>query len=135
MGGLSTAILFGVFESWLVAAFQALPATLALSATAPGVKMAVSRTLSRTMGRAALLNGIVAATAGVAANWVVTHTENNNKIPFVISGLLLGVAWVLIRKLWDENYGSPSVGGTVAVAGGEFTKLKQALGIVARGMS
>ena len=132
LGGVSTAILFSVFESWLVAAYQGIPAQLAFSATAPGVKSAIARALSRTMGRASLVNGIVAAVAGIVANWVVGHTDSFRG-PFVLSGILLIVAYFIIGLKWEENYGTPAAGGSAAVAAGEFAKLKQAMGIIRRG--
>lgn len=130
LGGLSTAILFSVFESWLVASFQGLPATLALSGNTPNVKAAVSRALSLTMGRAALVNGIVAAGAGVVANWIVGHTENF-RAPFILSGILLIIAWVIIGNMWDENYGAQK---STSSGGGELSKIAAGLGMVRRGV-
>lgn len=130
LGGLSTAILFSIFESWLVASFQGLPATLALAGNAPNVKAAVSRTLSLTMGRAALVNGIVAAAAGVVANWVVAQTDGF-RAPFILSGILLLIAWVIIGNIWDENYGGQA---STPSGGGELSKIVAGLGMVRRGM-
>lgn len=84
------------------------------------------------MGRASLVNGIVATLAGILANWVVGQTDSF-KAPFVFSGILLIIAFFAIGANWDENYGTS--GGTGAVAGGEFAKLRQALGLVRSGMS
>ncbi|KAF8957856.1 hypothetical protein BDZ97DRAFT_1924236 [Flammula alnicola] len=96
MGGVSTSILFSAFESWLISA--------ANSATLP------SADLSNIMGRATLINGIVATSAGVVSNQLVGFT-NNFVSPFVASGALLMLAWVVIRGSWTENYGG---GGGVA---------------------
>ena len=85
------------------------------------------------MGRASLVNGIVAAVAGIVANWIVGQT-GGFRGPFILSGMLLFIVYFIIGSKWDENYGTPVAGGTAAVAGGEFTKLKQALGIVRRGV-
>jgi MFS transporter, MFS domain-containing protein family, molybdate-anion transporter len=84
------------------------------------------------MGHASLVNGIVAALAGVVANWIVGQTDSFRG-PFILSGILLVVVYFIIGAKWDENYGTPATGGTVAVAGGEFAKLRSALGIVRRG--
>ena len=130
LGGLSTAILFSVFESWLVASFQGLPATLALAGNTSNVKAAVSRTLSLTMGRAALVNGIVAAGAGVVANWIVGQTDGF-RAPFMLSGVLLLIAWVVIGNIWDENYGAQQNNSS---GGGELSKIAAGLGMVRRGM-
>lgn len=130
LGGLSTAILFSVFESWLVASYQGLPATLALSGNSPNVKAAVSRTLSLTMGRAALVNGIVAAGAGVIANGIVAQTDGF-RAPFMLSGVLLVIAWMIIGSIWDENYGAQK---STSSGGGELSKIAAGLGMVRRGM-
>jgi MFS transporter, MFS domain-containing protein family, molybdate-anion transporter len=84
------------------------------------------------MGRASLVNGIVAALAGIVANWIVGQTDSFRG-PFILSGILLVVVYFIIGVRWDENYGTPAAGGTAAVAGGEFAKLRSALGIVRRG--
>jgi MFS transporter, MFS domain-containing protein family, molybdate-anion transporter len=86
------------------------------------------------MGRASLVNGIVATLAGILANWVVGQTDSF-RAPFIFSGILLIVAFFAISANWDENHGTSGAGGTVAVAGGEFAKLRQALGLVRSGMS
>jgi hypothetical protein len=130
LGGLSTAILFSVFESWLVASFQGLPATLALAGNTPNVKATVSRTLSLTMGRAALVNGIVAAGAGVVANWIVAQTDGF-RAPFILSGIILIIAWVIIGSTWEENYGAQK---STSSGGGELSKIAAGLGMVRRGI-
>ncbi|KAG8807652.1 hypothetical protein FRC17_004362, partial [Serendipita sp. 399] len=80
------------------------------------------------MGHASLVNGIVAATAGIIANWVVEQTSGFRG-PFILSGALLLLAFFVIGFKWEENYGTSASGGTVAVAGGELTKLKQAISL------
>lgn len=84
------------------------------------------------MGHASLVNGIVAAVVGVVANWVVSQTESF-RTPFLLSALLLILAFFVIGMNWDENYGTDTTGGTVAAAGGEFTKIGQALNLVRLG--
>ncbi|KAH9836076.1 uncharacterized protein C8Q71DRAFT_760424 [Rhodofomes roseus] len=114
LGGFSTSILFSVFESWLISASN----SLALPAA----------DLSTIMGRASLVNGFVAATAGVASNQLVSSTGSFAS-PFVASGVLLVLAWVVIRGSWTENYGSG--GGTSASADPlQLRRLGQALQIV-----
>ncbi|PPQ80876.1 hypothetical protein CVT25_001885 [Psilocybe cyanescens] len=90
LGGTSTAILFSAFESWLIS--ESTSASLP-----PG-------DLSTIMGRATLLNGFVAAGAGVFSNQLVSMT-NSFTTPFIASGSLLMLAWVVIRGMWTENYG------------------------------
>ncbi|KAH9924067.1 uncharacterized protein B0H18DRAFT_1085572 [Fomitopsis serialis] len=114
LGGFSTSILFSVFESWLISASN----SLALPAA----------DLSTIMGRASLVNGFVAAAAGVASNQLVASTGSFAS-PFVASGVLLLLAWVVIRGSWTENYGS---GGGVAANPDilQLRRLGQALKIV-----
>ncbi|KAG1861263.1 hypothetical protein F4604DRAFT_1882473 [Suillus subluteus] len=93
-GGISTSILYSAFESWLVSSAGA----LALPST----------DLSTIFGRATLVNGFVATGAGVASNQLVTLT-NSFTSPFVASGVLLLLAYLVIRASWGENFGG---GGT-----------------------
>lgn len=119
LGGVSTSILFSVFESWLISASN----SLALPA----------HDLSTIMGRASLVNGFVAAAAGVASNQLVGSTGSFAS-PFVASGILLLIAWVVIRGSWTENYGS---GGGAAVTTDplQLRRLGQAFRIVCNGSS
>jgi MFS transporter, MFS domain-containing protein family, molybdate-anion transporter len=92
-GGISTSILYSAFESWLVSSANA----LALP----------SADLSSIFGKATLINGIVATTAGVVSNQLVATTTDFAS-PFVASGMLLVLAGLGIRLSWSENYGSAS---------------------------
>ncbi|CAA7261188.1 unnamed protein product [Cyclocybe aegerita] len=92
LGGASTSILFSAFESWLISASNS--ASLPVS------------DLSTIMGRATLVNGFVAATAGVVSNQLVEVTGGNFVSPFMASGMLLMVGWAVIRATWTENYGA-----------------------------
>ena len=116
LGGLSTSILYSAFESWLVSSSN----HLALPQSA----------LSNVLGRATLINGIVAALAGVASNKLVSNTLTF-KSPFVASGILLALAWVVINRTWHENRG----GASTADNGGVFQlrRLGQAWHIVRSG--
>ena len=91
LGGFGTAILFSAFESWLVTSAN----NLTLS----------SRDLSRILGRATLINSVAAAVAGVVSNKLVEQTASFAS-PFVASGILLLLGWILISLLWSENYGA-----------------------------
>ncbi|PPQ75158.1 hypothetical protein CVT24_007486 [Panaeolus cyanescens] len=113
MGGVSTSILFSAFESWLISASSA--------AALP------SADLSTIMGRATLVNGIVATAAGVFSNQLVGTTQNFAS-PFIASGALLILAFVVIRGSWSENYGSG--GGTVDNDVFQVKRLGQAWRIV-----
>lgn len=93
LGGVSTSILYSAFESWLVSSSN----HLALPHSA----------LSNILGRATLINGIVAAVAGVVSNKLVSTTLTF-KSPFIASGLLLVLAWAVINRTWHENRGGIS---------------------------
>lgn len=96
LGGISTSILFSAFESWLISASS--------SAGLPPAD------LSTIMGRATLINGLVATGAGVISNKLVEST-NNFIAPFIASATLLVLAWFVIGSTWSENYGT---GGGIA---------------------
>ena len=84
------------------------------------------------MGRATLINGLVATGAGVVSNKLVAATDNF-KAPFVASAILLVLAWFVIRGTWSENYGG---GGGVADSDlFQINRLGRAWNIVRRGMS
>ncbi|RPD60216.1 DUF791-domain-containing protein [Lentinus tigrinus ALCF2SS1-7] len=91
LGGFGTAILFSSFESWLVTSAN----NLTLS----------SRDLSRILGRATLINSVAAAIAGIVSNKLVEKTHSFAS-PFIASGFLLLLGWILIVLLWSENYGA-----------------------------
>jgi MFS family permease len=116
LGGISTSILYSAFESWLVSSSNhlALPQS----------------SLSNILGRATLINGIVAAIAGVVSNKLVS-TSLTFKSPFVASGVLLVLAWVVIDRTWHENRG----GASSSDDGGIFQlrRLGQAWNIVKTG--
>ncbi|KAL1739585.1 hypothetical protein HDZ31DRAFT_49137, partial [Schizophyllum fasciatum] len=123
LGGLSTSILFSAFESWLV--------------SAAGQHAVTQADLSGILGRATLVNGFVATAAGVLSDQLVrigtksaeaAHDGHGAyRAPFVASGVLLAVAWVVIRATWGENYGGAQ---TAAAPSGETRKLVQAWKIV-----
>lgn len=115
MGGVSTSILFSAFESWLISA-----------ASSSGVS---SPELSTIMGRATLTNGLVATGAGVVSNQLVGATRSFVS-PFIASGALLLLAWVVIRGTWTENYGSG--GGQTDSDVFQVKRLGQAWSIVKR---
>ncbi|THV04693.1 DUF791-domain-containing protein [Dendrothele bispora CBS 962.96] len=91
LGGISTSILFSAFESWLVSA-----------STNAGLS---SSDLSLIFGRATLVNGFVAAGAGIASNKLVASTGTFTS-PFIASGILLVLSYFVIKNSWSENFGT-----------------------------
>ncbi|KAK1221545.1 hypothetical protein PQX77_015664 [Marasmius sp. AFHP31] len=115
-GGVSTSILFSAFESWVVSASN----SLALPQS----------DLSLILGRATLVNGFVAAGAGVFSNQLVTNTGSFAS-PFIASGVLLVLAYMVIRGTWSENYGGAE-GMSDKTEGSYVKRLAQAWRIVQR---
>lgn len=107
LGGISTSILYSAFESWVVSSANA----LALP----------SSDLSTILGRATLMNGFVATAAGIASNKLVEKTGSFAS-PFMASGVLLALAYVVIRGKWGENYGG---GGGASAGSGDPFQLKR----------
>jgi MFS family permease len=94
LGGLSTSILFSVFESWLVS-----------SALERGMEQGE---LNAFLGRLTLVNGAVACGAGVLSNQLV-EASGTFKSPFIASAGFLVVAGLVISARWNENYGETKV--------------------------
>jgi hypothetical protein len=116
--GVSTSILYSAFESWLVSSANSLAVP--------------SSELSTIFGRATLVNGFVATGAGIASNQLVSLT-NSFASPFIASGGLLLLAYLVIKASWTENYGG---GGGTTVANTDPFQLKrmgQAWRIVRKG--
>lgn len=82
------------------------------------------------MGRATLVNGFVATGAGVFSNKLVEST-GNFAAPFIASGCLLVLGYLVIRGTWLENYGSG--GGSATADVFQVKRLGQAWRIVREG--
>lgn len=120
LGGISTSLLFSVFESWMVTDFWE-NEKYGSSHVTSGIdgdsdtdtddkkekdeaeRQAAAR-LSHTFGRMGTLNSMAAIASGVFSEWVVSAT-GTRKAPFVASAMLLGVAAWRIAGAWEENYG------------------------------
>ena len=116
-GGISTSILFSVFESWLVSAH-------AEAALRPD-------DLSSILGRATLLNGLVATVAGIFSNHLIEYTGHSYRSPFIASALVLALAFFAISGLWSENYGAKA--NQLAPDSLQLDRMVQAARIVAQG--
>ncbi|KAL1865347.1 hypothetical protein Daus18300_007237 [Diaporthe australafricana] len=92
LGGVSTSLLFSVFESWMVTDFHA---------RRLGDK---GGHLSRTFGVMSTLNSAVAIASGVFSEWVVA-ASGTRKAPFAAAVVLLAAASWVIATRWEENYG------------------------------
>ncbi|EFA75523.1 hypothetical protein PPL_11027 [Heterostelium album PN500] len=93
LGGISTSLLFSVFESWMVAEHNAREYPDSL--------------LSSTFYIATFLNGIVAIFAGLWSSFAADRWGFVS--PFMWALGLLVICTVLIITSWNENYGNSSV--------------------------
>lgn len=92
-GGISTSLLFSVFESWYVYEHiqtHDFPAEW----------------LSVTFSKATFWNGMLAILAGVGANVFAESLEFGPVSPFILAIPFLLVAYLLMLKTWNENHGS-----------------------------
>ncbi|KAJ1343656.1 hypothetical protein BSLG_001804 [Batrachochytrium salamandrivorans] len=90
LGGISTSLLFSVFESWMVSEHRSRGFDDSL--------------LSETFAWSTFVNGLVAIISGVIANYSVDVWGLVS--PFMIAVVFLMVAMVVIQLTWTENYGS-----------------------------
>ncbi|KAI2608012.1 DUF791-domain-containing protein [Hypoxylon sp. NC1633] len=93
LGGISTSILFSVFDSWMVTNFRE------LKLVDHGCD------LSRTYATTSIVNSLSAIVSGILSEWLV-RTTGTKKAPFLLSAALLWWALQLIWANWIDNFGS-----------------------------
>ncbi|KAH9886554.1 hypothetical protein F4778DRAFT_786655 [Xylariomycetidae sp. FL2044] len=93
LGGVSTSILFSVFDSWMVTNFR------------DRRLVDDGCDLSRTYAATGTVNSLAAILSGVVGQALVKVT-GSKKAPFILSTLLLWSALQVIWSHWIENYGS-----------------------------
>ncbi|KAI8927405.1 hypothetical protein BC831DRAFT_398784 [Entophlyctis helioformis] len=93
LGGISTSLLFSVFESWMIYEHRSRAFDESL--------------LSDTFAWATFANGLVAIVSGLIANIVVEVFGLVS--PFMVAIVFLGLALVIIQSTWSENYGNKIV--------------------------
>lgn len=91
LAGISTTLLFAVFETWMIAEYHKRELSTCLS-------------LSSLFSLTVTLSGLVAIVAGVAGEALVGWT-NTKTSPFMASAACLVLAFVAIHYTWPENYG------------------------------
>ncbi|KAK6006121.1 hypothetical protein QM012_006531 [Aureobasidium pullulans] len=91
-GGISTTLLYSVFETWMIAEYhdQALDA--------------YGLSLGSMFGKMTTLSGVVAIISGLVGDILVRSTSSKTS-PFMASVICLVLAFVFILKHWNENYG------------------------------
>ncbi|OTB03683.1 hypothetical protein M426DRAFT_60125 [Hypoxylon sp. CI-4A] len=99
LGGISTSILFSVFDSWMVTNFRE--------------RKLVENgcDLSRTYATTSIVNSSSAIVSGVVSQWLVKIT-GTRKAPFLLSAGLLWWALQIIWANWTENYGNNKASGS-----------------------
>ncbi|CAG8763882.1 30908_t:CDS:2 [Gigaspora margarita] len=108
LGGISTSLLFSVFEAWMVSEHFS--------------RGFSSSSLSNTFSKATFGNGLVAIFSGLFANWLVERHGISS--PFLAAiGFFIMAAMVIILT-WKENYGSDSKNTNT------FQNLLQALNVI-----
>ncbi|KAF9976369.1 Molybdate-anion transporter, partial [Mortierella antarctica] len=100
LSGLSTALLYCVFEAWYISQHQR-------KGFAPAL-------IGATFSTAIFLNGLVAILAGVVAN-VSVQTSGSLAAPFVVSAGTLVFAGLLISSSWEENFGDSKTNASGSV--------------------
>ncbi|KAG0049632.1 Molybdate-anion transporter [Gryganskiella cystojenkinii] len=100
LSGLSTALLYCVFEAWYISQHQR-------KGFAPAL-------IGATFSTAIFLNGLVAILAGVVAN-ISVQWSGHLAAPFVVSAVTLIFAFLMISSTWDENYGESKTNASGSV--------------------
>eukprot|EP01034_Spumella_vulgaris_P024658 gene24658-31027_t len=119
LAGVSTSLLFSVFESWMICEHhkQGFDASL----------------LSDTFAYATFGNGLVAVIAGLIANSVADSF--GYIAPFLVAIIPLVIVAILICFTWNENYGSyQSNSGLVTSLGKGFDLIRSDSRILALGL-
>ncbi|KAF9394628.1 Molybdate-anion transporter [Mortierella sp. AD011] len=100
LSGLSTALLYCVFEAWYISQHQR-------KGFAPAL-------IGATFSTAIFLNGLVAILAGIVAN-IAVEWSGSLAAPFVVSAGTLLLAGYLIMSSWEENYGESKTNASGSV--------------------
>ncbi|TKX23982.1 hypothetical protein C1H76_3920 [Elsinoe australis] len=90
LGGISTTLLYSVFEAWLVTELHH--------------RNAYSEYIKETFTTLATINGTVAIVCGICSQ-VLVYMTGSQKSPFLASIWCLLIASALIVRFWDENHG------------------------------
>ncbi|KAF9408501.1 Molybdate-anion transporter [Podila epigama] len=100
LSGLSTALLYCVFEAWYISQHQR-------KGFAPAL-------IGATFSTAIFLNGLVAILAGVVAN-ISVEWSGSLAAPFVVSAVTLIFAGLMVSSSWEENFGESKTNASGSV--------------------
>lgn len=93
LGGISTSLLFSVFESWYVKEHL-------------DVHRLNPDWLSQTFSTTTFANGIMAILAGIVANFFSETLAYGPLAPFMIAIPCFGICFIVVLTTWDENFGN-----------------------------
>lgn len=147
LSGLSTALLYCVFEAWYISQHQRKGKCLHFckrqrirnnysgtktNTIVPSLQIGFAPALiGATFSTAIFLNGLVAILAGIVSN-IAVEWSGSLAAPFVVSAGTLVFAGLLISSSWEENYGESKTNasgsvlksmleGLVVLKSGKFT--------------
>lgn len=93
VGGISTSLLFSVFESWYVAQHL------------EHLKLP-KEWMSKTFATSTFANGLLAIFAGVVANFMAESLKIGPTAPFAVAIPCFMVCFVIVATTWTENFGN-----------------------------
>lgn len=107
LGGISTALLFSAFESWIITEHKR--------------KELPTESLSRMFSLASIMNGVSAVLAGVLAHGL--RQVSGEIGPFRLALVISAAAGLYIRQYWPENYGHNEQPGNKSCYGTDFLEM------------
>ncbi len=93
LGGVSTSLLFSVFESWYVGQHlekHDLP----------------PEWMSKTFATSTFANGLLAILAGIFANFLAENMKFGPTAPFALAIPCFAICFMIVAFTWEENYGN-----------------------------
>ena len=107
LGGLSTTLLYSVFETWMITEYHRRELQSCLN-------------LGSMFSWSVTLSGIVAIVSGMVGEVIVERTGTKTS-PFMAAFICLAAAFIGIHQLWSENYGASASEKRSAEGGSQAT--------------
>lgn len=95
LGGISTSLLFSVFESWYVAQHL------------EHLKLP-KEWMAKTFATSTFANGLLAIIAGIIANYLAESLKLGPTAPFAVAIPCFALCFLIVATTWTENYGNPN---------------------------
>ena len=95
-GGISTSLLFSVFEAWYVSEHR-------------DAKRLNPDWIQDTFSTSTFANGLIAIAAGIVANFLAETLGLGPCAPFIVAILPCLVCYFVVTTYWDENHGDRNV--------------------------